>query len=223
MDTPTEIFHLIDLSDYTRIASWIEKNAKNDKCIINSHCDTPLLHAIKTNKTIATKMFIKSNMYINSCDLFKNFPLHWASFKGLTPIISLLIQNGANVEVRNSYGETPLHDASQAGFCDAVFVLIEKGGANINSVDFKKKSPLYYSKYCCSQLLLNEGAGLLFDCNARRYFTNANNFEHVHLLFFYHLKLQKFITIFKSNKLRSNLNSRVILKFSATFKFSFKE
>ena len=57
-------------------------------------------------------------------------PLHWAAFQGAEVVLDL-IQAGADVNVYDSEGETPLMYAASSNSIDVVRVLIE-AGANVN-------------------------------------------------------------------------------------------
>ena len=56
------------------------------------------------------------------------------------------VDNGANIEYKNSEGITPLHIASCLGFVDIVQYLISQG-AKIESKDSKGLTPLICSKF----------------------------------------------------------------------------
>ncbi|NQU44885.1 ankyrin repeat domain-containing protein [bacterium] len=54
-----------------------------------------------------------------------NGPLHYATFsKGVT---ESLIEHGANVNAKNSQGDTPLHDAIRVGYMDVIPILLNHG------------------------------------------------------------------------------------------------
>jgi ankyrin repeat protein len=60
-------------------------------------------------------------------------------------VIKLLVERGANIQVKNTSGRTPLHVAAynlNAG--DAVSYLIEKG-ADVNARDSTGETPLRYA------------------------------------------------------------------------------
>ena len=55
-------------------------------------------------------------------------PLHTASLRGRTPVVKLLIENGALVNVTDSrIGFTPLHNAAQEGHLDIAQLLVNSG------------------------------------------------------------------------------------------------
>lgn len=53
--------------------------------------------------------------------------LHLASINGYLPIVLLLLEWGANVQARNSYGRTPSQEASFRGYREVVWKLSEYG------------------------------------------------------------------------------------------------
>ena len=54
-------------------------------------------------------------------------PLHRASLDGRTPIVKLLIDKGASVNITAKYGFTPLHCAAQEGHLAAAQLLVTSG------------------------------------------------------------------------------------------------
>ncbi|WP_183577279.1 ankyrin repeat domain-containing protein [Mucilaginibacter sp. X5P1] len=62
---------------------------------------------------------------------FNVFPIHSAAAGNYTDIAKLLIENGANVNVRQQAGSTPLHSAAQNGNLDLLILLLENG-ADVN-------------------------------------------------------------------------------------------
>lgn len=56
-------------------------------------------------------------------------------------IAKMLIKNGANVNAKNSYNDTPLHVAAENGYDDIVNLLIENG-ANVNAKNNDNMTPL---------------------------------------------------------------------------------
>lgn len=70
----------------------------------------------------------------------RGYPLHFASHS-YSNIIGLLIEYGADVNVRDEGGKTPLHIAAGALYLEGVRVLL-KNGANVNAVDKEGNTPL---------------------------------------------------------------------------------
>ncbi|MEL4895235.1 ankyrin repeat domain-containing protein [Crocosphaera sp. Alani8] len=68
--------------------------------------------------------------------------LSWATFKGNIGIVELLIAKGANLNVCDDRGYTPLHIASKEGYMDIVKLLINNG-ADINVQTTDGCRPLY--------------------------------------------------------------------------------
>ncbi|MFD0792959.1 ankyrin repeat domain-containing protein [Mucilaginibacter litoreus] len=55
------------------------------------------------------------------------YPLHSAAAGNFTSTARMLIENGANVNVRQVSGVTPLHSAAQNGNLDLLIILLENG------------------------------------------------------------------------------------------------
>ncbi|XP_065908634.1 uncharacterized protein [Dysidea avara] len=72
-------------------------------------------------------------------------PLHDAASKGYHSVCSLLLQNGANMEMRNKDGDTPLHDAASRGH-HSVCSLLLQNGANIEMRNKDNNTPLDMAK-----------------------------------------------------------------------------
>jgi ankyrin repeat protein len=92
--------------------------------------------------------------------------LHLAVAKGYVKAVKLLLDNKANVNVRNITDATPLHDAALEGKIEMVKVLIANG-ADLNAVSDYLSTPLHIAasrgKVEIAKLLLENGA----DVNAK--------------------------------------------------------
>jgi ankyrin repeat protein len=58
---------------------------------------------------------------------FNVFPIHSAAAGNYTEITRMLVDNGANVNVRQQAGATPLHSAAQNGNLELLILLLEHG------------------------------------------------------------------------------------------------
>ncbi|XP_062917779.1 putative palmitoyltransferase ZDHHC13 [Mobula hypostoma] len=95
------------------IAYLVAKGQNVDAADMNGQ--TPLmLAASRIIGPEPTRFLIKLNASINAVDkLHKNTPLHWAVLSGNVAALNVLLAAGANVEVKNAMGETPLGLAQQ--------------------------------------------------------------------------------------------------------------
>ena len=65
--------------------------------------------------------------------------LFYASLSNSTEVIRLLLQNGANANKRDLYGDTPVHHAARSNSTEAIAVLVEHGASiNIKNIDGEK-------------------------------------------------------------------------------------
>lgn len=72
-----------------------------------------------------------ANVNLPSNNGFNVFPLHSAAAGNFTNIAVMLIENGAEVNIRQQAGVTPLHSAAQHGNIELLVTLLEHG-AEVN-------------------------------------------------------------------------------------------
>ena len=80
------------------------------------------------------------NLDVNAIDNLGGTALMKASFKGNTPVVNLLLSNGANVNMKDNKGMLALHFASERGHIECIDVLADNQ-ANIN----ESGNPLMYT------------------------------------------------------------------------------
>ena len=84
---------------------------------------------------------------------------------GNRDIAALLLDKGADVNARDSVGNTPLHDACRGGHCGVAALLIARG-ANVNTEDDYSNTALHETAYGgdknidIAKLLLTNAANL---------------------------------------------------------------
>ncbi len=79
----------------------------------------------------------KNPSLIHDRDCLKNEPLHAACWAKHLPVVSLLLERGADVNARGDFGETPLHYAIRDDGADsnAIVSLLLQSGADIEAKD----------------------------------------------------------------------------------------
>lgn len=95
--------------------------------------------------------------------LITPFPIHYAAERGILLKVKGALRRGANINLRDSSGDTPLHSAIFFGKYDVVEYLLNEG-ADIHAKDDSGNTPLIISAkspFCdigITQLLLKHGA-----------------------------------------------------------------
>ena len=92
-----------------------------------------LWHAARTGDLPAMKRYIAEGADVNAPDENLNItPLAWSVLHGQTEAARLLIENGADVNIKDDDGSIPLHGAVVFGRADVAKLLIENG-ANLQA------------------------------------------------------------------------------------------
>jgi ankyrin repeat protein len=106
------------------------------------------------------------NLAFSRIQLFGDTPMHAAAGKGHTEIVALLLEHGADANVRDQNGQAPLHDAASNGHFQVVRLLLAKG-ADVNAEMHDDLTPLHNAARSGNaqivRLLLDRGA----DVNAK--------------------------------------------------------
>ena len=120
------------------------------------------------NKAIADKhenlvsLLVSKGAEINEKTGSSEFsPLHQAAIAGCKQICELLISRGANVNAKDTDGQTPLHWAARVGNRDIVEILLDCG-AEVNALNLSRSSALFGAaqsdRVNVVKLLLSSGA-----------------------------------------------------------------
>ena len=97
-----------------------------DVDVRNENGETPLLRASWAGKREAGWYLIDRGADINAADE-RNFTPVFVAFKGHVESARMLLDRGAVIDIRNRYGETPLHQALRWGEIQLVRLFLERG------------------------------------------------------------------------------------------------
>lgn len=106
---------------------------------------------------------VNKGIYIDEPDRFRNTALMYASTNQMGDLepVEYLVENGADVDIQNSGGDTPLILASSAGYSEIIEYLLDRG-ADINHQDVYGDTALInasVNEYLdVIELLVNRGA-----------------------------------------------------------------
>lgn len=104
---------------------------------------TPVYCAIKGDNVQVLDKFVKSGMGVNfRTDLYDGISLlHYAAALGLDNIVSYLLEQGADVNIQDSTGQTPLHKAVTQNNIVVLYALLN-AGANVDIEDNQGDDPI---------------------------------------------------------------------------------
>ena len=118
---------LMNLSKVTRNCIHLQPIMMNVK--LGERGMTQLHYCARNGFTSSVKRLLSiRNINVNvKDDESGSTPLHYAARNGNVEIAHLILQNGAEVNVRNNGGNTPLHWAAIFGNVDILHLLVENG------------------------------------------------------------------------------------------------
>ena len=116
------------------VKNLLELGARTD--LVDEDGDTPLHEAAKENPAVVKLLLetqTKLTVDLNTPNKNGRTALHYACFYGDLDVVSILLACGAKTDVVDSWGDSPLHDASGRDYPEVVERLLGKGGININT------------------------------------------------------------------------------------------
>jgi len=137
---PLGIFLIpVQISLFGVLGFAMSNNARNSE---PNQTSADLWSAAKNNDTGALGQYLQNRALINEPDPETRLPaLNWAALNGSAEAARMLIEAGADVNVRTDDGTTPLGHAAFMGNADIVALLIENG-ANLNLFNSYQATPL---------------------------------------------------------------------------------
>jgi hypothetical protein len=135
---------LMNLSKVTRNCIHLQPIMMNVK--LGWRGKTQLHFCAEKGLTTSVKRLLSiRNINVNVKDDRKGWtPLHYVAWKGHIEIARLLLQNGAEVNVRNNFGWTPLYCSAFYGHIDILHLLVENG-ADIEAQDVDGERALHWA------------------------------------------------------------------------------
>ena len=103
--------------------------------------DISVIKAANIGDIETVRQYLNAGMDVNAKHKGRTL-LHAAAGRGREVIAELLIDNGANVNVKDALAATPLHEAANIGDNELVELLIAKG-ADVNANDIYGSTPLH--------------------------------------------------------------------------------
>lgn len=169
----SELVNAVLMDDLFEIESLLKQGANPNTfyTVDREHADLPiLLGAFITRSSEAAELLIKAgadvNMATSDCE---NHVLHWLCDNGLSMnYVEQLIAAGADINISNCYGWTPLITAAYADNLDAIQALL-RAKADLNSQDHEGKTALIYAIYALNyesvKIIAEAGADLNLKTN----------------------------------------------------------
>ncbi|CAH8472696.1 unnamed protein product [Schistosoma intercalatum] len=117
------------------VSRMINLNPNSNESPLVSDTDHPIFNIIKQNDIDSLNRLLSANgNEVHSTDENGMTPLHWASDRGFTDLVSTLVKYNANIDAKDAEGQTPLHYACSCGHDDVIQVLL-KSNADIYATD----------------------------------------------------------------------------------------
>lgn len=114
------------VGDIPKLTSFVEAGA--DLNLEDSHQTSALMAAVNSGKVEVVKFLLDKGVAVNAKRTNDGWtPLMLATFFGFDKVVNLLLDAGADVNLKNNYGETALIHASFRGQDDVARILIAHG------------------------------------------------------------------------------------------------
>ena len=101
----------------------------------------------KGEKGNAVERFIRAGVDVNKKMWGGDIPLQWAAREGQKELVKLLLEHGANIEVRDKYSRSAIHYAAYNGNNEIVKLLLDHGENIDVKVDsaIQFETPIYFA------------------------------------------------------------------------------
>jgi ankyrin repeat protein len=154
---PSPIHRAASTGDVATLTALLDRNSALAKTL-GWMDNTPLHEAAQHGHTEAVRLLLAHGADVHARRVHEITPLHWA---GNVEIARLLLDAGAVLDAVDRFGNTPLHDAVNAGHHDVVQYLLERGSL-VTALSTYSGTPLHTAAKQCdatsARLLLAAGA-----------------------------------------------------------------
>uniref|UniRef100_A0A5K4FBL1 Acyl-CoA-binding domain-containing protein 6 n=2 Tax=Schistosoma mansoni TaxID=6183 RepID=A0A5K4FBL1_SCHMA len=117
------------------VSRMINLDPNSNESPLVSDTGHPIFNIIKQNDLGSLNCLLSANSNeVHSTDENGMTPLHWASDRGFSDLVSTLIRYNANINAKDAEGQTPLHYACSCGHDEVIQVLL-KSNADIYAKD----------------------------------------------------------------------------------------
>ena len=175
-ETPLHIAS--SLGHLENVRFLLDHGAKDDAENVDGQIPLHLVSQHQEENANVTRLLLQRGMDVNRRDSKQRAtPLHFASFLGQFEIALALLDHGADVNARNSDGQTPLHRVSlspkltrklESGYQEVeayrLAQLILERGADVNAQDKDQATPLHSASFMSNletaRVLLDHGANI---------------------------------------------------------------
>jgi len=105
--------------------------------------ETPLICAVKANQARLVQLLIRRKVDVNRQDAKGISALHVATFKGRSHLVKLLLDGGANPNLKDCHGQTPIFFAPTRQICEALFAR----RADVTARNLEGQTPLHHASH----------------------------------------------------------------------------
>ena len=121
-----------------------------------------LFYSVTLGHSECTEELIKAGALVNRQDMKGRTPAHCAAAKGLYNSVKTLEKHGADLWIRNSRGDYPIHEAIHSGRKDLISWLLNVNPESVNFTNDEGRTLLHiaalYDKIEICKVLMDQGA-----------------------------------------------------------------
>jgi ankyrin repeat protein len=127
-----------------------------------------LRNAVKDKHTEVAKLLLANGSKVNTINgTSTDTALHFATINGDIQIVEMLVNRGAEINVKNRYGVTPLHSAVESKKMEIIELLVNEG-ADVNASNTNGITPMHLALENCSEEIINILLSRVADGKAKR-------------------------------------------------------